>query len=72
MEEGYGPSNPQLTHLYRRENFLQSSSLQISTWWQLGQLNLTALVPGKMGRLQEVQWESENASGIVVVQAAPR
>jgi hypothetical protein len=27
----YGPSNPQLTHLYRLENFLQSSSLQIKT-----------------------------------------
>jgi hypothetical protein len=49
--------------LYRLENFLQSSSRQMSTLWQFGQLNLTALVPGKMGRLQEVQWESEKPSG---------
>ena len=28
----YGPSKPQLAHLYRRENFLHNSSLQISTW----------------------------------------
>jgi hypothetical protein len=55
--------------LYLRENFLQSSSRQMSTWWQLGQLNLTALVPGRMGRLQDVQCESENPSGILVGQA---
>jgi hypothetical protein len=55
--------------LYRLENFLQSSSLQIRTWWQFGQLNLTALVPGRMGRLHDVQCERENPSGILVVQA---
>ena len=60
----YGPSNPQLTHLYLLENFLQSSSRQINTWWQFGQLNLTAFVPGRMGLLQEVQCDSENPSGI--------
>jgi len=32
-------------------------------------LNLTAFVPGRMGRLQEVQCERENPSGILVVQA---
>jgi hypothetical protein len=55
--------------LYFRENFLQSSSRQIRTWWQLGQLNRTAFVPGRIGRLHEVQCDSENPSGIVVGQA---
>jgi hypothetical protein len=32
-------------------------------------LNLTALVPGRIGLLHEVQCESENPSGILVVQA---
>ena len=41
----------------------------MSTWWQLGQLNLTAFVPGRMGLLHDVQWESENPSVIVVSQA---
>jgi len=36
----------------------------------LGQLNLTALVPGRMGLLHEVQCDREKPSGIVVVQAA--
>jgi hypothetical protein len=62
-----GPSKPQLTHLYFLENLRQSSSRQMSTWWQFGQLNLTALVPGRIGLLQEVQCDSEKRSDIGVL-----
>jgi hypothetical protein len=62
VRRAQGPSKAQFTHLYLRENFLQSSSLQMSTWWQLGQLNLTALVPGSIGRLHELQWDSAKPS----------
>jgi hypothetical protein len=41
--------------LYRLENFLHFSDLQITDSWQLGQLKWTALSAGLMGLLQELQ-----------------
>ena len=51
----YGPSKPQLTHLYRLENFLHFSHRQITVSWQLGQLKWVARSAGLTGLLQELQ-----------------
>jgi len=51
----YGPSKPQLTHLYLLENLRHFSHLQTNTWLQLGQWNFDAASPGMIGLLQEVQ-----------------
>ena len=50
----YGPSKPQLRHLYRLENFLHFSDLHITVSWQFGQLKWTALSAGFMGLLHEL------------------
>ncbi len=50
----YGPSKPQTGHLYRLENVLHFSDLQITLSLQFGQLKWTALSAGLIGRLQEL------------------
>jgi hypothetical protein len=45
--------------LYRLENFLHFSDLQMSVSWQFGQRKWVALSAGLMGLLHEVQSGSE-------------